>query len=111
MVSVSTPFRGEVWWATAKAGDGRRPVVVVQNDVGNARARTVIVAAVSAVSPEKRYPQTVPLDEGVLGRPALVRCDLLQTVERARLVERAATLPAEVVAEVDTALKRSLALS
>jgi len=114
-----TPFRGEVWWlslgghhpAKAEAHMGaRRPVLVIQNNVGNARATTVIVAAVSSVVPEKRYPQLVALDTEVLGLPATVRCDVIETVERIRLIERAAVLPREVMAEVDAALRRSLAL-
>jgi len=88
----------------------RRPVLVIQNNVGNARATTVIVAAVSSVVPEKRYPQLVALDTEVLGLPATVRCDVIETVERIRLIERAAVLPREVMAEVDAALRRSLAL-
>ena len=104
------PFRGEVWWMAADTETGRRPVVIVQNDVGNTRARTVIVAAVSAGRPEKLYPQTVPLDEALLGRAAIIRTDVLQTVERTRLLERAAVLPPASVEELDTALRRSLAL-
>jgi len=107
-----TPFRGEIWWVAAdpQHGDGRRPVLVIQNDVGNAHARTVIAAAVSGVVPEKRYPQLVALDAALLGRPATVRCDVLQTLEKNRMVERAAVVPREVMAEVDAALRRSLAL-
>jgi len=105
------PFRGEVWWMTSSSDSGRRPVAIVQNDVGNTRARTVIVAAVSAGRPERDYPQMVPLDEALVGRPATVRTDVLQTVEKDRLLERAAVLPRAVVADLDAALRRSLALT
>jgi mRNA-degrading endonuclease toxin of MazEF toxin-antitoxin module len=46
----------------------------------------------------------------VLGRPSTVRCDVIQTIEKSRAVERAAVLPRAVMAEVDAALRRSLAL-
>jgi mRNA-degrading endonuclease toxin of MazEF toxin-antitoxin module len=110
----STPFRGEIWW-TAVPGDeseetSRQPVLIVQNDVGNAHARTVIAAAVSAEAPRKRYPQVVPLDADLLSRPATVRCDIIRTFEKAGLLERAAVLSRETMAEVDAALCRSLAL-
>jgi mRNA-degrading endonuclease toxin of MazEF toxin-antitoxin module len=63
-VGTLTPFRGEIWWVIADgrtqkdAAQGaqaaaRRPVLVIQNDVGNARARTIIAAAVSRVVVEK----------------------------------------------------------
>lgn len=111
MVSgAATPFRGEVWWVDDPGREGRRPVLIVQNDVGNAHARTVIAAAVAADVPGKRYPQVVAIDAALLGRPATVRCDIIRTIERARLIERAAIVPRETMTEVDTALRRSLAL-
>ena len=113
------PFRGEIWWVTVDRRDdtggaaeaaARRPVLVVQNDVGNAHARTVIAAAVSGVVTRKRYPQLVPLDPALLGRPATLRCDVIQTIEKNRMTERAAVVPRTVMDEVDAALRRSLAL-
>jgi len=106
----SGPFRGEIWWTAAPDENARQPVLIVQNDVGNAHARTVIAAVVSADAPQKRYPQVVPIDTDLLGRPATVRCDIIRTFEKGRLLERAAVLPREAMAEVDAALCRSLAL-
>lgn len=110
----STPFRGEIWWAAAPDGESdepaRQPLLIIQNDVGNAHARTVIATVVSAEAPRKRYPQVVPLDTDLLGRPATVRCDIIRTFEKARLLERGAVLSRETMAEVDAALCRSLAL-
>ncbi len=115
MVSApSTPFRGEIWWTTSPGEESdetaRQPVLIVQNDVGNAHARTVIAAVVSAEAPRKRYPQVVPISTDLLGRPATVRCDIIRTFEKAHLLGRAAVLPRETMAEVDAALCRSLAL-
>lgn len=106
----TTPLRGEVWWVAGPGPDLRQPVLIVQNDVGNVHARTVIVAAVSADVPRKRYPQVVPLDDGLLGRPATVRCDIVRTIEKSRLVERAAVAPRHTMDDIDAALRRSLAL-
>jgi len=106
----STPFRGEIWWVSGGDGTSRQPVLVVQNDVGNAHARTVIAVAVAADPSQDRYPQVVPIGASPLGRPATVRCDIVRTFEKARLLERAAVLPRATMSEVDAALRRSLAL-
>lgn len=112
MVSpTTTPFRGEIWWMAGPGHQTRQPVLIVQNDVGNAHARTVIAAVVTADVLHKRYPQVVPLDESLLGQPATVRCDIIRTIDKARLTERAAVVPREAMAEVDAALRRSLALT
>lgn len=108
---TSTPFRGEIWWVAGPGPGARQPVLIVQNDVGNAHARTVIAAAVAADAPQKRYPQVVPLDTKLLGRPATVRCDIIRTIEKTRLIERAAVAPRDTMDDVDAALRRSLALN
>lgn len=109
-MSGAAPMRGEIWWFCQGDAAERRPVLVVQNDVGNLRARTVIVAAVSSAVPDRSYPQLVTLPTPLLGRPAVVRCDVLHTVSKSRLEERAVQLPLRTMREVDLALSRSLAL-
>ena len=112
---VTTPFRGEIWWTSDRSGagegdDARRPVLIIQNDVGNAHGRTVVAALIGSAVPEKWYPQMVVLHESLLGRPAAVRCDLIHTFDKGRLVGRAVLVPPETMAEVDAALRRSLGL-
>jgi mRNA interferase MazF len=100
--------RGEVWWVTFAEPVGRRPVLVVQNDVGNRCSPTTIVAHVSA-TPRRDYPFLVALG-AELDRPSWVHCETIATIPAAMLQERLAVLPAEAMARVDQALKNSLAL-
>ena len=64
--------RGDVFWVDlnpVKGSEqaGRRPVVVIQNDVGNEAAPTVIVAPLTTKSFTKHYPINVHISRGVAG--------------------------------------------
>jgi mRNA interferase MazF len=87
---------------------GRRPALVIQNDVGNAHASTTIVAAVTTII--KPYPVTVVLDqgEGGLKRRSMVNLAQLLTVDRARLKRRLGSIRAQSQAAVDQAIRISL---
>lgn len=100
--------RGEVWWVTFAEPVGRRPVLVIQNDVGNRNAPTTIVAHVSA-APRRDYPFLVAL-EAELDRPSWVHCETITTIPLAMLEARLAVLSPEAMARVDAALGNSLAL-
>ena len=89
---------------------GRRPVLVIQNDVGNRHSSTTIVAHVSA-TPRRDYPFLVALDEPELGRPSWVHCETITTLPAAMLEERLGTLAASSMERVGQALRRSLGLS
>jgi mRNA interferase MazF len=100
--------RGEVWWVTFAEPVGRRPVLVIQNDVGNRYSPTTIVAHVSA-TPRRDYPFLVALG-AELDRPSWVHCETIATIPVAMLQERLAVLSAAAMARVDDSLKNSLAL-
>lgn len=101
--------RGEVWWATFAEPVGRRPALVVQNDVGNRHSPTTIVALVSA-TPRREYPFLVELDAAELGRPSWVHCETIATLSVDKLEGRLGVLTPKTMTRVDQALKRSLGL-
>jgi mRNA interferase MazF len=103
------PLRGEVYWVTFAAPVGRRPVLIVQNDVGNRHSPSTIVAHVSA-TPRRDYPFLVALDAGELDKPAWVHCEIVNTIPSEILEERLASLPPATMQRVDAALRHSLAL-
>jgi mRNA interferase MazF len=105
----ATPLRGDVYWVTFPAPVGRRPALVVQNDVGNRSSPSTIVAIVStAARPD--YPFLVRLAAAELGQAAVVHCETISTVPSAWLEDKLATLSGPVMAAVDQALKVSLGL-
>jgi mRNA interferase MazF len=107
--------RGEVWVVNFNPGRGseqrgRRPALIIQNDVGNRYASTTIVAAITTTV--RKYPVTVVLDchEGGLEQPSIVNLSQILTVDKRRLMKKLGTISAVHLAEVDAALTISLGL-
>jgi len=105
----ATPLRGDVWWVTFAAPVGRRPVLVIQNDVGNRHSPNTIVTHISA-TPRRDYPFLVALEAGELGKPSWVHCETISTIPATMLEERLAALSPDAMRRVDEALRRSLGL-
>jgi mRNA interferase MazF len=110
------PKRGEVWlvnWNPARGSEqaGRRPALVIQNDIGNKKAPTTIVAAIS--SSVKLYPMNVEINppEGGLNHPSIIKTSQILTVSKERLERRLGHISSASLNEVDRAIKLSLALS
>ena len=113
---IGFPRRGEVWlvnWNPARGSEqaGKRPAVVIQNDIGNEKAPTTIVAAITTIV--KLYPMNVEIKppEGGLKHPSIIKTSQILTVAKERLEKRLGTLSKESMGEVDKAIKLSLALS
>lgn len=102
-------LRGEVYWVTFAEPAGRRPVLIVQNDIGNRHSPSTIVAHVSA-TPRRDYPFLVALEPGELGKPAWVHCETTTTIPSSLLEARLATLTPATMLQVDEALRHSLGL-
>ena len=92
---------------------GIRPVLVIQNDVGNRYSPTVIVLAVTGQLGKARLPTHVPIAcEGTgLVKDSVVLAEQIRTLDKRRLRERIGTLRPEVMARVGEALKISLGFS
>jgi len=110
------PKRGEVWlvnWNPARGSEqaGRRPALVIQNDIGNEKAPTTIVAAIS--SSVKLYPMNVQINppEGGLDHPSIIKTSQILTISKERLEKRLGRITGGSLKEVDIAIKLSLALS
>ncbi len=91
-----------------------RPVVILQNDIGNAYSPTTIVAIITEYSAKKAsYPicVAVGIQEG-LGKASIVNLAQVRTIDKRRLImPRVANLPDATMAQIDRALKYSLSLS
>ena len=109
MNGQTTPLRGDVYWISFPPPVGRRPVLVVQNDVGNRWSPTTIVAVLSS-APRSDYPFLVHLGADELGSPAWVHCESLDTVLTTRLEQKLGTLSPQAMQAVDQALRVSLGL-
>jgi len=109
------PRRGEVWlinWNPARGSEqaGRRPALVIQNDIGNDKASTTIVAAIS--SSVKIFPMNVKVEppEGGLDRLSIVKTSQILTIDQKRLEKRLGRLSRERMEDVNRAIRLSLGL-
>ncbi len=108
--------RGQVYWTDFTPGrgseqTGRRPGLVVQNDVGNRFSPTTIVLSMTTRVSARDYPTQVRLPDELFGKPSTVRCSQVLTVDQSRLIgPPIASLDSATMARVDEALRLSLGL-
>jgi len=108
--------RGQVFWADFSPSrgseqSGRRPALVIQNDVGNRYSPNTVVAAMTTKVGDREYPTEVRLADDTFGKPSVVLCSQLLTISQDRLVGTpVAMLDSRTMARIDVALRLSLAL-
>ncbi len=110
--------RGDLYWVNldpAKGSEqaGRRPVLVIQNDVGNEFAHTVIVAPLTTKAFTKPYPTNVFLPQGVGGlkENSTILLSQIRTIDKARLERKIGRLSPAYLQQVNRAIAISLGLS
>jgi mRNA interferase MazF len=103
--------RGGNYWldlpsASGSEQAGRRPVLIIQNDIGNRASPTTIVAAITSQPHRRRCPFRVPFaaQERGLRLEGTVLCEQVMTVDQARVGELARSPGRERMREVDMAL-------
>lgn len=110
--------RGEVFLADlspVKGSEqgGKRPVVIIQNDVGNKYSPTVIVAAITAKINKARIPTHVEIGKTNhhLDKDSVILLEQIRTIDKNRLIDKLTVLSEEKMSEVNQALAISLGLS
>jgi mRNA interferase MazF len=89
---------------------GRRPAVVVSNDVNNEHSPVVTAAAITKTIPSRRYPHTVFLPVGVLPLPGTILGSQIFTFDKADLLRYRGELGPDVMNHLGRALAVALAL-
>ena len=108
--------RGQIYYADlspVKGSEqgGYRPVLIIQNDVGNKYAPTVIVAVITSRHTKAKLPTHIWLnDECGLPRESMVECEQVRTLDKSRLKDFIGAVSDEVMAEIDKGLKISFEL-
>ena len=107
--------RGELYYAdlspvVGSEQGGVRPVLVVQNDVGNKYSPTVIAAAVTSQMSKAKLPTHIALSAGEYGLPkdSVVLLEQIRTIDKRRLREKIGELPISIMHKVNDALMISL---
>lgn len=113
--------RGEIYFANLGDGtcnlnseqEGFRPVLILQNDIGNKYSPTVVVACLTSKIYKNKIPTHVFLraEDYNLNCDSLVLCEQIKTIDKLRLKNRMATINWEDQQKVDRAVKLSLGLT
>ena len=112
-----TYTRGDIYYADLRKGvgseqEGYRPVVIIQNNVGNKYSPTVIVAAITSKAGVKpRLPTHYYINgEDGLEMPSIILLEQLRTIDKSRLDGYIGHLSKEHIAGMDHALAVSIDL-
>lgn len=110
-------FRGELYYAVLGQGvgseqSGTRPVVILQNDVGNRYSPTTIIAPISGQKDTKaKLPTHYPLKNiGTLTNPSTVLLEQIRVIDKSRLGRTLGWLSQEHIQGIDQAIQISLGL-
>ncbi|MDI6824832.1 MAG: type II toxin-antitoxin system PemK/MazF family toxin [Bacillota bacterium] len=109
--------RGDVFYAdlspvVGSEQGGVRPVLVIQNDIGNRYSPTTIVSAITSQIAKARLPTHVelPARESGLDRDSVILLEQIRTIDKRRLRQRVAHLGDEIMERVNEALAISVGL-
>ena len=109
--------RGEIYYAdlspvVGSEQGGMRPVLIVQNDVGNRYSPTVIAAAITSQQNKARLPTHIEIEARTYGlsKNSVVLLEQMRTLDKRRLRERMGCLDEKAMQRVDGAIAISLGL-
>lgn len=109
--------RGDVYYADLRPvvgseQGGIRPVLIVQNDVGNRHSPTVIIAAITSRMNKPKLPTHIALqsDKYDMEKDSVVLLEQLRTIDKKRLKDMVCHLDGEIMRKVNQALRISLEL-
>lgn len=110
-------YRGDIYLANlnpykGSEQGGKRPVIIIQNNVGNHYSPTVIVTAVTSRFFKKRaLPTHVPLDNEELEKNSLALLEQIRTIDKSRLIRKIGRVPEGKMKEIGAAIHVSLDLN
>lgn len=114
---MMTIRRGDIFYADLRPvvgseQGGIRPVLIVQNDIGNRHSPTVICAAITSQMHKAKLPTHVELDSTkyALVKDSVVLLEQLRTIDKKRLKDKVCHLDQQILDKVDKALEISLEL-
>ena len=109
--------RGDIYYADLRPvvgseQGGVRPVLIIQNDVGNKHSPTVICAAITSRMNKAKLPTHVELNTRrcAMIKDSVILLEQLRTIDKQRLTEKICHLDEELQQRVDEALMVSLEL-
>lgn len=109
--------RGDIFYAdlspvVGSEQGGMRPVLIIQNDMGNRHSPTVIAAAITSQTGKARLPTHINLTGNSYGlsRDSVVLLEQIRTIDKKRLREHMGRLDEALMSKVDDAIAVSFGL-
>lgn len=107
--------RGDIYYADLSPvvgceQGGLRPVLIVQNDVGNRYSPTTIVAAITSKKDKSEIPTHVKIKIKGLSKASIILLEQIRTLDKSRIKEKVTMLDEGYMNKVDKALAISLGL-
>lgn len=109
--------RGDVYFAdlspvVGSEQGGVRPVLIIQNDIGNRFSPTVIIAAITAQIQKAKLPTHVEIDAKRYGfdRDSVILLEQVRTIDKQRLTDKITHLDDDMMLKVNDALNISIGL-
>lgn len=109
--------RGDIFYAdlspvVGSEQGGMRPVLIIQNDVGNRHSPTVIAAAITSRMGKTRLPTHIDIyaDKVGLAKDSVILLEQIRTLDKQRLKEKMGHLDSAVMTKVDNAIAVSFGL-
>lgn len=110
--------RGDIYYAdlspvVGSEQGGLRPVLIVQNDVGNKYSPTVIAAAITSKMSKAKLPTHIDVFASQVGlaKDSVILLEQIRTIDKTRLKEKMGHLDDKVMGEVNEAITVSFGLS
>ena len=116
MAKCRLVHRGDIYWADLGSGEGSeqkgvRPVVIIQNEIGNKYSPTVIVACITSQINKAKLPTHGDLGETEgIKRSSIVLYEQIRTIDKRRLKDRVGCLSEEQMQEANRLLMISLGI-
>ncbi|NLB81135.1 MAG: type II toxin-antitoxin system PemK/MazF family toxin [Clostridiaceae bacterium] len=109
--------RGDIFYADlspviGSEQGGVRPVLIVQNDIGNKYSPTVIAAAITSQINKAKMPTHIEIDAALYGlaKDSVILMEQIRTIDKKRLKEKIGHLDNELITKVDEALAISFGI-
>ena len=111
--------RGDIFYAdlspvVGSEQGGTRPVLILQNDIGNQYSPTTIVAAITSQIAKAKLPTHVEISGGSggsgLNKDSVVLLEQIRTIDKSRLFQKVSSLNEPLMSEVEKGIEISLGL-
>ncbi|QUH22050.1 type II toxin-antitoxin system PemK/MazF family toxin [Alkaliphilus sp. B6464] len=92
---------------------GKRPVVVVQNNIGNKYSPTIIVAPITSCMNKSKLPTHVEIENHAkcgLDKESIVLLEQIDTIDKTRIIKKLNSVDSETLERIDSAILTSLGL-